>query len=470
MNGLLRVARAEQLVRVISSQSLSTLSNGMVGLVIPWLVLSRTGSALNAGGVAFAVGAASLVGTLASGVISDRIGGRRAALISDAASFVTVLILPITLLFDFLPIWLVITTQILGTLFDGAGAIGKDTLVPRAAEADDVPLVRATSLQEALQNTANFVGPMAAGLLVAIFSESMALVVVSALFMLSFVLIGGVRKQHIVYEHPLTARQAWRDMLEGFTFLLREPLLKPITLVLVVNTGLHFPLASIIYPSWFVFADQGAERLGFFLGAQAIGGIVGGLLFAMISTKVSASRWFLLTNVASTLVFSTLLLVEPGSLLAIAVSFLMGLVAAGLAPIVFTAYYERTPENLLGRVNGAAAAIMGAAVPVSSILFGWLISATAARHALVVVLVCYAVMALVVFFIPSLKLFDAGKGEEGTADRGSDKDRDSDKDADGEGDVTDVETVAGDTAGAAPGAGAQGDRDDRTGDADPVGS
>jgi hypothetical protein len=39
----------------MSSQSASTFANQVVAFVIPWLVLSRTGSALNAGGAAFAL-------------------------------------------------------------------------------------------------------------------------------------------------------------------------------------------------------------------------------------------------------------------------------------------------------------------------------------------------------------------------------------------------------------------------------
>jgi MFS family permease len=134
--------------------------------VIPWLVLSRTGSALNAGGVAFATGIAWVFGTLFGGVV-DRIGGRRTAIVADALSLVTVLALVVALVADFVPLWLIGGTQVLGVLFDGPGMVARDTLLPRVAREDDgVPLVRATSLQETLQNTAQFVGPLASGWLI----------------------------------------------------------------------------------------------------------------------------------------------------------------------------------------------------------------------------------------------------------------------------------------------------------------
>lgn len=56
-----------RLLRTVSSQSLSTFGNQIVAFVIPWLVLSRTGSALNAGGVAFSTGVAAVFGTLLGG-------------------------------------------------------------------------------------------------------------------------------------------------------------------------------------------------------------------------------------------------------------------------------------------------------------------------------------------------------------------------------------------------------------------
>jgi len=130
---------ARRLLLTISSQSASTFANQMVAFVIPWLVLSRTGSALNAGGVAFATGIASVFGTLFGGVIVDRVGGRRTAIIADALSLVTVLALAAALVAGFVPLWLIVVTQVLGVLFDGPGMVARDPLVPRVAREDDVP-------------------------------------------------------------------------------------------------------------------------------------------------------------------------------------------------------------------------------------------------------------------------------------------------------------------------------------------
>jgi len=109
----------------------------------------------------------------------------------------------------------------------------------------------------------------------------------------------------------------------------KEPLLRAVTLILVINTALYFPLISVIFPAWFVFENQ---------SAQALGAIIGGLLFTLISTRVSPYKWFILANIMMAAAFSGYLFVEPGSPFSIVLSFVNGLVGAGLAPIIFTAY------------------------------------------------------------------------------------------------------------------------------------
>ena len=336
---------ARRLLLTMSSQSASTFANQVVAFVIPWLVLSRTGSALNAGGVAFATGIASVLGTLFGGVIVDRIGGRRTAIVSDALSLVTVLALVVALFADFVPLWLIVVTQVLGVLFDGPGMVARDALVPRVAREDDVPLVRATSLQETLQNTAQFVGPLAAGFLIAAVAEQGTLLVAAAMFAAAVALIAGLERRRITHDHPLTAARALADVREGFRFIVDEPLLGPLTFLLVAWVAIYVPLSTLIFPAWFDFARVGAGALGVFLGAQALRAILGGLVFATVGPRVSRFWWFVPTELAATAGLAALLATEPGSVAAVTLSFTVGLIGAGALPIINTAYYSPPPRS-----------------------------------------------------------------------------------------------------------------------------
>src|SRR5690242_7230827 len=111
--GLQKLLGAKQLLRIMGSQSASVYANQVISFVIPWLVLTRTGSAVNAGLVAFAMGAAALVGTLTGGLITDRIGGRKVSIIADSLSLVTALLLALTLFSGYFALWIVILSQII---------------------------------------------------------------------------------------------------------------------------------------------------------------------------------------------------------------------------------------------------------------------------------------------------------------------------------------------------------------------
>lgn len=398
---------ARRLLLTISSQSASTFANQVVAFVIPWLVLSRTGSALNAGGVAFATGIASVFGTLFGGVIVDRIGGRRTAIISDALSLVTVLALVAALVAGFVPLWLIVVTQVLGVLFDGPGMVARDALVPRVAREDDVPLVRASSLQETLQNTALFIGPLAAGLLIAAVAEQGTLLVAAVMFAAAMALIAGLERQRLHHDQRLTAARALADVRQGFRFIVTEPLLGPLTWLLVAWVAVYVPLSTLIFPAWFNFARESAGALGLFLGVQALGGVLGGLAFAAVGPRVSKFRWFVATGLVATALLAALLATEPGSAAAVALSFGIGLVAAGSLPIINTAYYSRTPEELLGRVNGTSFAMVLTVLPFSSLAFGWLVNATAPETAITLVVAANAVMVAAFALVPAMRLVDA---------------------------------------------------------------
>src|SRR5215211_6887299 len=207
-----RLLGAHQLLRLLGSQSASTYANQVIAFVIPWLVLTRTGSAVSAGTVAFAMGIAAFAGVMIGGLITDRIGGRKVSMISDLLSMLTAVLLGIALFFNFFSLWLVIVSQIIGVFFDGPGQIAKNTMVPAAATEQGIPIVRAMGIQQTLQNVANFVGPLSAGLLVALLSESITLMFASVLFVFCIILVIGLPRKTIIHEQHISLRQAYEDM------------------------------------------------------------------------------------------------------------------------------------------------------------------------------------------------------------------------------------------------------------------
>ena len=405
-SGMGRVVGAHQLLRLLGSQSTSTYANQVIAFVIPWLVLTRTGSAVSAGTVSFAMGIAAFVGVMTGGLITDRIGGRKVSIIADALSAVTALLLGIALFFDYFSLWLVIVSQIIGVFFDGPGQIAKNTMVPAAATEQDVPIVRAMGIQQTLQNVANFVGPLSAGLLVALLSESVTLMFGSILFALCIFLVLGLPRKNVEHEGRMSLRQAYEDMREAVEFLIKDPFLGPMQLFGPFFAFVVGPVSAIVFPAWFVFANQGAAQLGIFLGAQALGGMLGGFIFAAFAPKASQQKWLFGATSAYALALLGLYFLQPGSISAVLVGFLAGIVFTGIMAIPYTSFYVRTPERLLGRVNSLGAGMGFVIIALASLFFGWLINVTSAKTGLLACAILMGLIALGVYVFPFMKHLD----------------------------------------------------------------
>lgn len=378
-SGMGRLLGAHQLLRLLGSQSASTYANQVIAFVIPWLVLTRTGSAVSAGTVAFAMGVAAFLGVMTGGLITDRIGGRKVSIIADLLSTLTALLLGIALFLDYFSLWLVIVSQIIGVFFDGPRQIAKNTMAPGAATEHDVPIVRAMGIQQTLQNVANFVGPLSAGILVVLLSESLTLIFASVLFACCIFLVFRLPPQIRVHENHMNVRQAYEDMREAVQFLIRDPFLGPMQLFGPFFAFVIGPVSAIVFPAWFVFAQQGAAQLGIFLGAQALGGMIGGFIFAAFAPKVSQHKWLFGATSAYALALLGLYFLQPGSVVAVLGGFMAGMVFTGIMAIPYSSFYIRTPERLLGRVNSLGAGMGFIIIALAFLFFGWLINATSAK-------------------------------------------------------------------------------------------
>ena len=414
-NGVQKSRGANQLARLLGSQSASTYANQVIAFVIPWLVLTRTGSAVSAGAVAFAMGIAAFIGVITGGLVTDRIGGRKVSMIADLLSTVTALLLGIALFFDYFSLWLVTVSQIIGVFFDGPGQIAKNTLVPAAATEQNVPIVRAMGLQQTLQNVANFVAPLSAGFLVALLSESLTLIFASMLFALCILFVIGLPSKAINHEHPMSLQKAYEDMNEAVQFLVKDPFLGPMQLFGSFFAFVVGPVSAMVIPAWFVFAKQSAAQLGLFLGVQALGGMVGGFLFAAFAPKVSQHRWLFAATSAYALALLGLYFLQPGSITALLAGFFAGVVFTGIMAIPYSSFYIRTPERLLGRVNSLGAGMGFIIIALASLFFGWLINATSAKTGILICAILMGLIALGVWLFPFMKYLDEKKESDGIA-------------------------------------------------------
>jgi macrolide resistance protein len=130
---MLRVRRRIPLYGLIAAGGFSMLGNAVASVALPWFVLSLTDSAAWTGAAA-AVGLGPLiVGSFVGGMVVDRFGSRRVAVMADLLSAVSVAAIAVLLLSGHLKLGVVLCLIAVGALLDGPGSIALDVRIPDLA-------------------------------------------------------------------------------------------------------------------------------------------------------------------------------------------------------------------------------------------------------------------------------------------------------------------------------------------------
>ena len=113
---------------------------------------------------------------------------------------------------------------------------------------------------------------------------------------------------------------------------------------------------------------------------QRSAGRCGGVTFAALAQKLPQRTWL----VGATGLYASALLglyvSQPGSILAVGVSFLAGSMLSVMFAVPYTAFYSRTPQELLGRVGSLGAAYGSLIGALASLGFGRLMHTVSAPH------------------------------------------------------------------------------------------
>ena len=137
----------------------SGISNGVVMITIPWLVLDLTGSAAKAGLLA---ALSSIPGIFVSPIVGgliDRFGRRAISMFSDMMSMISVLLfLLINWVGDLTYMWILVIA-VLGACFDPAGYTARKALIPNAATSSGVDVDSANGRHEGIFAIGWMVGP-----------------------------------------------------------------------------------------------------------------------------------------------------------------------------------------------------------------------------------------------------------------------------------------------------------------------
>ena len=413
------LSRRGPLMLILFAALMAGAGNGISIVAFPWLVLQRTGSALDASIVAMAGTLPLLAATLIAGAAVDFLGRRRVSMISDALSALSVAAVPVlALVFGAQVINVAVLAGLaaLGALFDPAGMTARETMLPEAAARAGWTLDHANSVFEAVFNLAYIVGPGIGGLLIATLGGVDTMWVTAGAFVLSILAIAVLRLEGAGRPDPAAlSGGVWAGIVEGLKFVWNNKVLRTLAFVDLAATGLYMPMESVLFPKYFTDRNEPAQ-LGWVLMALSIGGLVGALGYAVMS-KYMRRRTVMLTAVITLGVAMTVIAFLPPLPVILVLCAVVGFVYGPIAPIYNYVMQTRAPQHLRGRVVGVMGSLAYAAGPLGLILAGPLADASGLHATFLALAVPMLLLGVVAVFLPALRDLDDDPGDLAAGDR-----------------------------------------------------
>jgi predicted MFS family arabinose efflux permease len=382
---------------LLAAHTISQTGNVVTTFAVPFYVLGLGGSGIEVGIAAFFATAPIVIGGPLGGVVVDRVGHRRAAIVSDVVSAVAVLAIPVLALTVGLPFWGLLALVFAAGLLDTPGQTARRVMLPGLADRAGVRLEQSVGLLDGSERFARLIGATVAGALVAVVGPIAALFVNAATFVVSalltwlFVPTGAVRPE---VPHEEGRASYWADLAEGLRFVVRDPLMRLVVVLVLLTNLMDAARSSSLLPLYANDRLGGAAALGLLVAVMGGCALVGNVAFGFVAhrmpRRVTLAVCFALAGGPSSAAFA---LGAPLPVLAAATA-LAGLAAGSINPILGAVELERVPEHMRGRVFGLVNAGAWAGVPFGALLGGFAADTVGLSVAFGVIAVAYTAVTL----------------------------------------------------------------------------
>ena len=390
---------------------LSGMSNGVVTIAIPWLVLQRTGSVTAAGLVAALSALPGIFASPLAGWAVDYFGRRIVSIVSDVMSAIAVAAIPLVAMVTDLNLSIILALAMLGAVFDPAGYTARRALIPDVADASGMEVTRLNGLHEGIFSIGWIIGPLAGSLLIAALGDTAAFWVPFALFITATILIGLLRVSDTGQvakaereEAGIAPLSAWQNASLGAKLIWRDRTLRAITITVMVLAAIYLPTETVLLPAYFTELDS-PQSLGFILAALAAGSVIGSFSYSWLNRRMKRRTIVYVALIGTSVTFFPIALLPPMGILT-SFAFLFGLMWGPMQPLLTTIVQLRIDPDAQGRVFGIQTAAFYVAPPAAMFLAGVAAESFGVGPVLLTIAGLLALTALGVLRVKSLRDID----------------------------------------------------------------
>ena len=296
-----------------------------------------------------------------AGVFVDRWDRKRVMIITNV--LLALCLLPLLFFHSVNLLWVVYIVAFLESLISQFFTPAESALLPRLV--DEEHLASANSVSSLNGNLARLIGPPLGGIVAGLLGLTGVVLLDAASFVIAAVLITlitvnarPVKKQASV-ETTMQAnpwRKVWHEWLEGLRLVKQERNVAAMfALIAITSLGEGvFSVLFIVYVSRVLHG--GSLQLGWLQGAQAVGGLIGGLLIGFVVKKVSLPHLIgfgaIAFGVVDLLIFNYPTFF-PGIVIGLALFVLVGIPGVGFSTGVTTLLQTSVEDEYRGRIFGA---------------------------------------------------------------------------------------------------------------------
>lgn len=278
-------------------QTLSSFGDAFALVALPLLVLDATRSVTGMGVVTAASVAAQVVASLFSGKLVDRLDRRRTMIVCDLGRAVSYGFLPVMWWLGRPSLSTIYVTVIVGGALSNLFSVGYMTAVPALVSQDKLHLANA-KLQGSMA-LAYVLGSFGAGIIATTIGPVAAIAIDAGTFLASATCLSLIRFE--VRESSATDRDANQRFGAGMRFLLGHPLLRTMTLLLVVlgifgNMGVGAGITDLMIFHVKQELAQTPHMVGLCVGVTALGALLGAVAAPTMARRLGSGTCFLSGN------------------------------------------------------------------------------------------------------------------------------------------------------------------------------
>lgn len=312
-------------------------------------------------------------------VLGDRYPRQRVLVAVNVARTLTIALAAALAFLDAPPVTIYVLAGVVGML-QSIFRPTQSALLPLLARKPE-ELTASNLVLTTIEALGVFMGPAIGGLLLATTSTDTVLAASSIAFLISALLVSGVRVEREVPQN--FAREAWsRRMFAGFSTIWSDSRLRVIVLLYGAQMLVAGALNVLIVVTALELLDLGESGIGFLNSAVGIGGLIGGLAAAILVGRDRLASDFGLGLVLWGIPIA-LIGVYPEPPVAL---ILLGIVGVGMILVDvsgITLLQRSVPDEVLSRVMGVVQSVFVGTLGLGAILAPLLIEGLGVRGALI---------------------------------------------------------------------------------------